>query len=100
MPGVLTAGPNPTDLYGLGASFSKPINVTETGYGGLFGEQDTCSGVATVTSANAHGPTSTYTVTGAAAGSCSATFADSNSQTVNVNIVVTTNGVIINGARW
>jgi len=39
-------------------------------------------------------------VTGAAAGSCVATFADSNSQTTNVNIVVTTNGIIINGARW
>ncbi len=100
VPGVLTAGPNPTDLYGLGASFSKPINVTETGYGGSFGEQDTCSGVAAVSTANAHGPTSTYTVTGAAAGSCVATFADSNSQSVNVNIVVTTNGIIINGARW
>ena len=100
VPGVLTAGPNPTDVFGLGASFSKPISVTETGYGGNFGEQDTCSGVATVTTANAHGPTSTYTVTGVAAGSCAATFADTNSQNVNVNIVVTTNGVIINGARW
>jgi hypothetical protein len=97
---VLTAGPNPTDVYGLGASFAKPITVTETGYSGSFGEQDTCSGIATVTTSNAHGPTSTYTVTGVAGGSCSATFADSNSQTANVNIVVTTNGIIINGARW
>ena len=97
---MLTAGPNPTDVYGIGPTFAKPITVTETGYGGTFGENDTCSGVATVTTSNNHGATATYTVTGTAAGSCSATFTDSNSQQANVNIVVTTNGIIINGARW
>jgi hypothetical protein len=97
---VLTAGPNPTDVYGLGSSYAKPITVTETGYSGNFGESDSCSGVATVTTSSSHGPTATYTVTGVAAGTCQATFADSNSQQTVVNIAVSTNGIIINGARW
>jgi hypothetical protein len=97
---VLTAGPNPTDVYGLGAAFAKTINVTETGYGGTFGESDNCSGIATVTTSNNHGSTAHYTVTGVAAGSCAATYTDSSSQQATVNIVVTTNGIIINGARW
>jgi hypothetical protein len=84
----------------LGATYSKPISVTETGYTGNFGEQDNCTGVATVTTANTHGPSATFTVTGSAAGSCSAQFADTNSQQVSVTINVSTNGFIINGARW
>jgi hypothetical protein len=87
-------------VVGVGAANAKAITVQETGYTGAFGEQDTCSGIATVSSSNAKGPTASYTVTGVAAGSCSATFADASNQTASVNITVTTNGFVINGARW
>jgi hypothetical protein len=97
---VLTAGPNPTDVYGLGASFAQKIAVTETGYTGSFGETNTCSGIATISPSTGTGPTAKFTVTGVAAGNCQATFADTNSQTAIVNINVSTNGIIINGARW
>jgi hypothetical protein len=53
-----------------------------------------------VTTSNTHGPSATFTVTGSKAGSCSAQFADTNSQQVSVTINVSTNGFIINGARW
>ena len=100
LPGVLTAGPNPTNVIGTGASNAKTITVTETGYTGTFGEQNTCSGIATVSPSTGAGPTAQFTVTGVAAGSCQATFADTNSQQAIVNITVTTNGFVINGARW
>jgi hypothetical protein len=74
--------------------------VTETGYTGSFGETNTCSNIATVSPSVAQGPTAPFTVTGVAAGSCQATFADASSQQAIVNITVTTNGFVINGARW
>jgi hypothetical protein len=87
-------------VFGLGAPYAKPISVTETGYTGNFGEADNCSGIATVTTASTHGPSATFTVTGSGAGTCSAQFADTNSQQVSVTINVSTNGIIINGGRW
>ena len=71
----------------------------ETSYNGTFAENDNCTGKATITTSNNNGPTATYTVTGVAAGSCTATFSDSFSQTAPVNIVVTTSGFTINSKK-
>ncbi|MGC8485710.1 MAG: hypothetical protein ACP5O6_08775, partial [Candidatus Baltobacteraceae bacterium] len=69
--------------------------VTETGYTGTFTESDTCSTIATVTPSSGTGPSFTFTVTGVNAGTCTATFADTNGQQVTANIGVTTTGVVI-----
>ncbi|HVS45493.1 MAG TPA: hypothetical protein VMS32_02395 [Verrucomicrobiae bacterium] len=73
--------------------------MREIGYTGAFTESDTCnpSGgtIATVAPSSGSGPSFTFTVTGVAAGTCAATFADSNGQRVTTNIGVTTTGGII-----
>ena len=85
---MLSATPNPTVVYGTGASNAQTITVHETGYNAPFGESDNCSGIATVTTSNNHGPTASYTVTGVAAGQCTATFSDLFAQTAPVTIKV------------
>ncbi len=79
-------------MNGTGAATAQTITVHETGYNATFGENDTCSGIATVTTSNNHGPTASYTVTGVASGQCDATFSDLFAQTAPVHIVVTTSG--------
>jgi hypothetical protein len=93
---ALNASPNPLNINGLGAPSALTESVTETGYSGLFGESDTCSGIATVSTANAHGPSATYTVTGVTAGMCNITFSDASSQQQIVAVTVTASGFIIN----
>lgn len=83
-------------MNGLGAPSALTETVTETGYSGLFGESDTCTGVATVTTTNAHGPSAAYTVTGVTAGMCSITFSDASAQHQIVAVTVTASGFIIN----
>ena len=92
----LLASPSPLNIDALGAAAALPATVSETGYNGLFGELDTCSGVATVTTSNAHGPSATYTVTGVNAGNCSITFSDTFAQQATISVVVTTSGFTIN----
>jgi hypothetical protein len=87
-------------VNGTGAANAQTITVHETGYSGTFGEVDTCSGKATVTTSNNNGPQATYTVTGVSAGTCDATFSDLFSQTAAVHIVVTTSGFTIQGGHW
>ena len=99
MPFALTTSPTTTNVYGAGAANAQTFTVSETGYTGSFGEADTCSGIATVTTSNAHGPSATYTVTGILGGTCDATFSDTFSQTATEHIVVTTSPITISGKR-
>ena len=91
-PNGLGAAPAALALYGIGSGNAATITVAETSYNGTFGESDTCAGSATVVSATPLGPSAVFTVTGVAAGSCSATFSDTFGQTVAVSIGVTTSG--------
>jgi hypothetical protein len=91
-PAPLSVAPSNVQLYGTGAANALSISVQESGYAGTFGEKDTCSNVAALVTANPAGPTAAYTVTGMAAGSCSATFTDSVGQSKSVSITVTTSG--------
>jgi len=68
------------------------VQVGETGYAGVFSENDTCtpqSGppIAGVTETSPGNP-ATYAVTPFADGSCVATFTDTNGQTAKVTITV------------
>ncbi len=94
-PNPMGIAPSTLALTGTGASNAQTLVVTETGYTGSFTESDTCSTIATVTPSSGTGPSFTFTVTGVAAGTCSATFADTNGQHVTANIGVTTTGVVI-----
>jgi hypothetical protein len=86
-------------VIGTGSANAQSTTVHETAYNGTFGEGDNCSGIATITTSNNHGPNATYTVTGVASGSCTATFSDSFNQTAPVNISVTTNGFHISSKK-
>lgn len=94
-PNPLAVAPSSLALTGTGASNAQTLVVTETGYTGTFTESDTCSTIATVTPSSGAGPSFTFTVTGVNAGTCTATFADTNGQHVTANIGVTTTGVVI-----
>lgn len=98
-PGALTTSPTTTNVNGAGAVNAQTFSVSETGYTSTFGESDTCSGIATVATSNAHGPSATYTVTGISGGTCDATFTDTFSQTASEHIVVTISPFTINGVR-
>jgi hypothetical protein len=91
-PGALTASPTSVALNGTGSANAVSLTVAEPGYSGSFGESDTCAAIATIASANANGPSTTFTVTGVAAGSCSASFTDSFGQHAAAQIGVTASG--------
>ena len=98
-PTPLTVTPTTLSLYGTGAANAQSFVVSESGYTRTLTESDTCtpsSGqIATVSPAGGSGPSLTVTVTGVAAGSCSATFTDAYGSTASVAITVTTSGWII-----
>jgi hypothetical protein len=106
IPGAPTPSPTPVPgalnataslaINGPGSSNAGTVTVQETGYGGTFSENDTCAGIATVTTSSASGPSATFTVTGIAAGGCSATFSDSHGQQASTSIAVTTTGFGVN----
>jgi hypothetical protein len=90
--GVLSASPSSLALFGTGSSNAGSVFVQETGYGGTFSESDTCAGVAAIAPSSGRGPSTTFGVTGAAAGTCTATFSDVSGQKVSSAITVTTTG--------
>jgi hypothetical protein len=94
-PGVLNVNPTSVAVAGLGSTYALQFVAGETGYTGAFTESDTCSGVATVTTPSAKGPSATYTVTGVAAGTCTATIKDSFGQSAAEAISVTTGTIVI-----
>lgn len=99
----LTVAVNPLDvsvpslsIVGTGATFAQTFHVTESGYAGTFTETDTCSGIATLAPpAGGSGPDLAVTATGIAAGSCSATYGDANTQSVTIDITVTTGSITV-----
>ncbi len=95
-PGVLSINPTALTLNGTGAASAQSVDVQEIGYTGGFGESDTCAGIATVAPSSGSGPSAAFSVTPIAAGTCSATFTDAQSQHVAVAITVTTTGFTVN----
>jgi hypothetical protein len=91
-PGVLSVNPTAVPIYGTGSGNAASVVVQETGYTGTLSESDTCTGIATVTPSSGTGPSVTFTITGVAAGSCTATFSDTNGQHVSAAVGVTTSG--------
>jgi hypothetical protein len=90
--GPISLSPNSVSLLGLGSSNAQTVTASETGYTGAFSSTGTaCSGIATVAVSG-----STLTVTGIAAGTCSATITDSFNQTKSLSITVTTSGLSVN----
>ncbi|MHB8177882.1 MAG: hypothetical protein ACYDA5_09640 [Vulcanimicrobiaceae bacterium] len=95
-PTPLTVTPATLSLYGAGAANAQSFVVSESGYTRTLTESDTCNPsagqIATVSPTGGSGPSLTVTVTGVAAGSCSATFTDAYGSTASVAITVTTSG--------
>jgi len=81
--------------FGSGVQ-AQQVQVGETGYAGVFSENDTCTpqtgpqiaGVAETSPGNP----ATYSVTPLADGTCVATFTDTNGQTVKLTIAVGATG--------
>jgi hypothetical protein len=69
---------------------AQHVTVTETGYSGALIQTNTCPGIATVTPADAGGPSAIFTVTPVNGGSCSIHFTGSSGVTANVSVGVTT----------
>jgi hypothetical protein len=90
--GPIALSSSSVSLLGAGASNAKTVTASETGYTGAFTSTGTaCAGIATIGVSG-----STVTVTGVAAGSCTATISDSFSQTKSLSITVTTSGLSAN----
>lgn len=98
-PGVLSVAPTSLSIVGVGAGDALTINVVEGAYSNPFTESDTCAGIATVSTTSAVGPSATYTVTGVAVGSCSATFTDTKNQSLNVPLTVTASQYVVQGVQ-
>jgi hypothetical protein len=90
-PAPPSASPSSLALFGTGSTNASAFAVSESGYTAAFTESDTCGGIAAITSAVVTGPNATYTVTGTAAGSCTATVS-SPFGNVSIPVVVTASG--------
>jgi hypothetical protein len=83
-----------------GIGVSQSLGVTETGYTNAFSESDTCSGIATVSTTSANGPSATYSVTSVATGACAITISDNANHAVTAQVDVTTSNLNLqSGAR-
>jgi hypothetical protein len=90
--GAIVLSSSSVSLLGSGSSNAQTVTASETSYTGAFSSIGTaCAGIATVVVSG-----STLTVTGVAAGSCSATITDSFGQTKSLSITVTTSGLSAN----
>jgi len=69
------------DLYPTSASWT----VTQSNYGGAFGESDNCAGIATFTQS----PAATFTASQVAGGTCFVTVTGGNGQTATVKVIST-----------
>jgi hypothetical protein len=92
-PGVLSVNPSNLTLIGIGATDSQQIGVVETAYTQAFVVTSTCANTATLAPLAGTGPSLSVTVTGLAAGSCSATVTDAQNQSEHVAITVSTAGI-------
>jgi hypothetical protein len=92
-PGVLSVNPVNLTLIGIGATDSQQIGVVETAYTQAFTVTSTCANIATLAPLTGTGPSLSVTVTGLAAGSCSATIADAKNQSQQIAIAVSTAGI-------
>jgi len=81
--------PSSLSFNGAGSSEQATETASESGYTGTIAQTNTCAGIATVSPASAAAP-ATFTITATNAGSCTITYADSHSNTVTSNVVVTT----------
>jgi uncharacterized protein YjdB len=90
---VLSVNPPNLTLIGIGATDSQQIGVVETAYTQDFTVTSTCTNVATLAPLTGAGPSLSVTVTGLAAGSCSATVTDAKNQSQQVAITVSTAGI-------
>jgi hypothetical protein len=93
----LTIPAGSLSLLGIGSSLAQSASVDETGYTGSFNIVATsCAGIATVSPSTGSGPMLALTVTGLAAGTCTATASDTHGQTAPLNITVTVSNLGVN----
>jgi large repetitive protein len=96
---ALVVNPNNLSFDATGVAYNQTFTVSETGSTGAFTQTNTCgtggSAFVTVTSGFA-APSALVTVSPLNAGTCTITMHDSNGQTSNVAITVTTTSIGIN----
>lgn len=98
---VPTATPSPiiasvgtVNITTLGASGSKTFTASEASYAGVLSAKTANGAIATVTpSSGASG--ATFTVTGVSGGTTTIAITDTNGQSVNVSVTVTTGTVVV-----
>jgi len=93
VPGALTVAPASLQFTSIGSTLT--VTATESGYSGSFASSNSCAGIATITPANASGPTATFTVMSVATGGCSISVTDGNGQQAAVTISVTSSSATI-----
>jgi len=97
---ALEISPGTLSVVGVNASFAQSASVHETGYTGAFSiTAKSCADIATVSPSAGSGPTLPLTVTGLAAGTCTATATDGFGQTAQLQISVTTSSVGVNAEQ-
>jgi hypothetical protein len=103
-PQALTANGGGTTSASISLSFTaaganQSFTVDENGYTGAFTVTNGCTSgpVVTLAPASGNGPHKQFTLTAQNAGICSIQFADTNSQSVNVSVTVTTTGGTLQG---
>jgi hypothetical protein len=84
----------------VGATYAQTTTVQEAGYTGILTlRSTTCPTIATISPGSGNGPTLVVTITGIAAGKCTATVSDSFNNTAQLQIGVTTSSVGVNDER-
>jgi hypothetical protein len=94
--GGVSPNPSSFSFLGIGASYASSTTVTQVNYTGTYGENDTCSGIATVSVTSNAGGTAVYKVTPVATGTCQITITGGSGKTANIGVTVTTTSFGIN----
>jgi hypothetical protein len=104
-----TPSPVPAPIGATGTTVSltaagntAQFQVTESGYSGPFtvaNGSPSCTGIATVSPSAGTGPSTTFTITAVAAGTCTIVVSDNHGGSVSVQVVVTTTSGTISGVR-
>ena len=79
----------------IGNAAAQNLGVSQTGFVGNFNEMDTCSGIVTASTVSTAGPSTNYTVTPLAVGSCSITITGGSGLSVMIPVTVTTSGLTV-----
>jgi hypothetical protein len=91
-PGVLSLQPAQTSI---GSGMTTTFTISEPTYTGAFALTDNCAGIATIGQPAGPGPSTSVSVTGNSAGTCSVTVKDAHNQSVVEAISISDANLIV-----